>query len=71
MDNKDTGILLNEKDIKLQRIYFKQMCQLLGIRALFRAPIDDAKAYNDYADKEEERIQKEMMNKAFKSIKKG
>ena len=32
---------------------------------------DDAKAYNDYADEEEERIQKEMMNKAFKSIKKG
>ena len=35
-DNK-YGLLLN-KDIKLQRMYFKQMTKLLGINCFYRAP---------------------------------
>ena len=50
MDNKDTGILLNEQNIKLQRQYFKQMCKLLGITSIFRAPLEEAKAYNGYGE---------------------
>lgn len=38
MDNKDTGLLLNPQNIKLQRLYFKQMLDLHGLRVLYRAP---------------------------------
>lgn len=38
MENKDTGILLNAKDIKLHRKWFDQMVKLLGIMVLYREP---------------------------------
>lgn len=50
MDNFDTGLLLNPNNIKLQRAYFKQMCSLLGVRALYRAPRDSSKTYNGYGE---------------------
>ena len=46
---KDYGILLN-KDIKLHRTYFKQMCQLLGIHCQYRSPIDSYKTFNLHGD---------------------
>ena len=33
------GLLLNESDIKLHRIWFKQMAQLLGIKVKYFQPI--------------------------------
>ena len=42
------GILIN-KDIKLHRIWFKQMTQLLGINCLYRAPLT-SKDYNQHGD---------------------
>lgn len=39
MDNK-YGILLND-NIKLHRIYFKEMCKLIGIKVVYRAPRPD------------------------------
>lgn len=47
MDNK-TGILLNN-DIKLHRMYFKEMCSLIGINVIYRAPKKD-KHYTTYAE---------------------
>lgn len=44
----DYGILLN-KDIKLQRMYFKQMTKLLGINCMYRAPLP-GKVYNGQGD---------------------
>lgn len=41
MDNKDVGILLQENNIKLQRHYFKEMCQLIGIQVIYRAPLEN------------------------------
>ncbi len=38
MDNKDTGLLLNKNNIKLYRLYFKQMTKLIGIKVEYRAP---------------------------------
>jgi hypothetical protein len=38
MDDEDTGLLLNKKNILLQREYFKQMLALRGINVLHRAP---------------------------------
>lgn len=45
-----TGILLNEQNIKLQRLYFKQMLELRGITVLFRAPRETLKQYNSYGE---------------------
>lgn len=40
MEQKDIGILLREKNIKLQRYYFDQVVKLIGIQCIYRAPID-------------------------------
>lgn len=45
-----TGLLLDPENIKLHRLYFSQMCQLLGIKVLYRAPIDSSKQYNGYGE---------------------
>lgn len=50
MENKDTGFLLNEKNIKIQRTYFKQMVKMLGINVLYRRPIPGQKKYNLYGE---------------------
>lgn len=52
MENKENayGLLLN-KDIKLHRMYFKQMVKLLGINCLFRAPLN-GKTYSIHGDLE-------------------
>lgn len=44
------GLLLN-KDIKLHRIYFKQMVKLLGINCQYRAPLS-GKTYDQHGDLE-------------------
>ena len=46
----DYGMLLN-KDIKLHRLYFKQMVKLLGINCQYRAPMNN-KTYNKLGDLE-------------------
>lgn len=50
MENKDTGLLLNENNIKLHRMYFKQMLKLLGLNVIYRAPREDSKTYNGYGE---------------------
>jgi len=42
------GLLLN-KDIKLHRLYFKQMVKLLGINCIYRAPLP-GKTYDGHGD---------------------
>lgn len=49
MDNKDTGILLNKKNIELHRAWFKQMTKLIGINVLYRAPRSD-KHYDQWGE---------------------
>lgn len=49
MENKDTGILLNENNIKLHRNYFNEMVRLLGIQTIYRAPREN-KTYNGYGE---------------------
>ena len=56
MENKDTGLLLNKKNIELHRLYFKNVVKLLGINVIYRAPRHDQKEYSlqgelqDYID---------------------
>lgn len=49
MENKDTGILLNQQNLKLQRFYFEQMVRLIGINVIYRAPREN-KTYNGYGE---------------------
>lgn len=50
MDNRgDTGILLQGNNIKVNRFYFKQMCKLIGIKAIYRAPLED-KSWDGYGE---------------------
>ena len=44
----DYGILLNQ-DIKLHRLYFKQMVKLIGINCIYRAPLRD-KTFDAHGD---------------------
>lgn len=43
------GLLLQREDILLQRKYFLEMCQMIGVRAKHRAPRKD-KHYTTYAE---------------------
>ena len=43
------GLLLNEKDIKIQRMYFKEMCSLIGAKVIYRANRPD-KHWTTYAE---------------------
>lgn len=49
VNTSNYGILLNEKDIKLHRMWFIEMCSLIGVRAIHRAPKKD-KTYTTYAE---------------------
>lgn len=46
MENRDTGLLLNKKNIELHRFYFKQALKLHGVNVLYRAPRKDQKQYD-------------------------
>ncbi len=45
----DYGVLLNEQNIKLNRTYFNQMLQLIGIEVVYRAP-KAGKSWTTYAE---------------------
>lgn len=46
-DKNNYGLLINQ-NIKLHRMYFKQMCKLIGINCLYRAPRN--KQFNQQGD---------------------
>lgn len=49
MDNKDTGILIDKKNVELHRFYFKEMVRLIGVQVQYRAPRKD-KTYNNHGE---------------------
>lgn len=48
MKNSDTGILLNDQNIKLHRQWFKQMTKLIGLNVIYQPPKDDDLDIKDY-----------------------
>ena len=50
MDNRSTGILLDEKNIKVHRAYFKEFLRLHGINVLYRSPRESGKTYTGYGE---------------------
>ena len=49
MEQRNTGILLDSSDIKLHRAWFEEMCSLLGIICIYRAPREN-KTYDGYGE---------------------
>lgn len=49
-ENNKTGLLLNAKNIKLNRFYFKQSVKLYGINVLYRAPRKEQKQYDVHGE---------------------
>lgn len=50
MENeKNYGLLFNEKGMKLHRFYFKQMCKLIGAKVIYRANRPN-KHWTNYAE---------------------
>jgi hypothetical protein len=47
--NTQYGLLLNQKDILLQRKYFDEMTRMVGVRVIHRAP-RQSKTYTTYAE---------------------
>jgi hypothetical protein len=63
-DNRnDYGTLLN-KDIKLHRLYFKQMVKLLGINCIYRAPLP-GKHFDGHGDLETDYYAPELVGCIF------
>lgn len=50
MKNSDTGLLLNEQNIKLSRKFFSEFLRLHGLNVTYRAPIPTSKEYNRYGE---------------------
>ena len=48
-NNNNYGTLLDEQNIKLHRVYFEEMCNLIGIKVLYYAPRAD-KHWTTYAE---------------------
>lgn len=49
VDNNNYGALVREKDLKLQRTYFMEMCRLLGIKVIYKAPLSNLH-YSQYTE---------------------
>ena len=49
MDDRDVGLLLKRNNINLHRHYFKHMCKLIGIRVIYRAPMEN-KTWDGYGE---------------------
>ena len=47
--DRQYGLLLNQKDILLQRKYFEEMCQMIGVKVIHRAP-RPSKSWTTYAE---------------------
>lgn len=48
-DNLKTGYLINDKDVKLHRIWFEEMCDMIGIKVIYKAARKD-RQYTDYGE---------------------
>ena len=63
-DNKNNyGLLLN-KDIKLHRLYFKQMVKLLGINCIYKAPLP-GKTFDRHGDLDTDYYKPELVGCIF------
>lgn len=50
MNDNNFGLLIHEKDIKIHRAYFKEMCKLLGVKVVYRSPKNENSKYTTYGE---------------------
>lgn len=62
--NQNYGLLLNERDIKLQRRYFDEMCMMVGIKVIHRAP-RASKSYTTYSEIDSNYFEPELVGCIF------
>jgi len=62
--NTQYGLLLNQKDILLQRKYFDEMTKMIGVRVIHRAP-RNSKTYTTYAEIDTNFYEPEMVGCIF------
>lgn len=58
------GLLINQKDILLQRHYFEELCLMIGIKVIHRAPRPD-KHYTTYSEIESNYFEPELVGCIF------
>lgn len=62
--NNQYGLLLNQKDILIQRKYFEEMTQLIGVRVIHRAP-RKGKSYTTYGEIDSNYFEPEVVGCIF------
>lgn len=62
--NTQYGLLLNQKDILLQRKYFDEMCSMIGIKVIHRAP-RPGKSYTQYSEIDSNYFEPELIGCIF------
>lgn len=62
--NNQYGLLLSKKDILLQRNYFNEMCSMIGIKVIHRAP-RQSKSYTTYAEIDSNYFEPELVGCIF------
>lgn len=62
--NTQYGLLLNQKDILLQRQYFDEMCSMIGIKVIHRAP-RPGKSYTQYSEIDSNYFEPELIGCIF------
>lgn len=63
MDNQ-YGLLLNQKDILIQRKYFEEMTKMIGVQVIHRAP-RSGKSYTTYAEIDSNYFEPETVGSIF------
>ena len=62
--NNQYGLLLSEKDIKLQRRYFEECVQMIGVQVIHRAP-REGKSYTTYGEIDSNYFEPELTGSIF------
>ena len=62
--NTQYGLLLNEQDMKLHRNYFIEMCSLIGVKVIHRAP-RPSKSWTTYAEIDSNYYEPELVHCIF------
>lgn len=62
--NNQYGLLINQKDILLQRTYFEEMVMMIGVKVIHRAP-RPSKHYTTYAELETNYYEPELVGCIF------
>ena len=64
MNGAQYGLLLKQKDILIQRKYFEEMCSMIGVKVIHRAP-RQGKTYTTYGEIDSNYFEPELIGCIF------